>query len=282
MDGPEGKELNLVGVFDTNSEGRNPGNAQLLPLSPDQWRLASLPLLARHRRGRDLEPRRPGVDHLLLQPPAGPGDRRQDPRRHRRPGKGGAYVFKTPDDAVQVAKVLGQDDIAVDAMFADRKTTLKAHKDGRLVMEIERKKGDAEHKEPEGWLAKKTKWVRIFETTINDKKDDDLGLTEYDNLIRAIETPAKQFVGWVVYKGGEWVGHPAANVKMLLQSLGNAKDAAECIMGGGSRQGMAVGEPALPRRVPRRPAMEPGRRPIPLPAGGPGAGPDAATSRTGT
>ena len=35
----------------------------------------------------------------------------------------------------------------------------------------------------------------------------------------------------MVYKGGEWIGHPAANVKMLLQSLGNAKDAAECVMG---------------------------------------------------
>ena len=146
-------------------------------------------------------------------------------------------------------------------MFADRKTTLKAHKDGRLVMEIERKKGDADQKEPEGWLAKKTKWIRVFETTISDTREDDLGLTEYDNLIRAIETSAKQFVGWVVYKSGEWIGHPATNVKMLLQSLGNAKDAAECVMGG-NRQGVAAGQPPLPRRVSWRPSMEPGRRPI--------------------
>ena len=177
------------------------------------------------------------MDNLLLQPPAGPSRRRQDPRRHRRPGQAGPYVFKTPDDAVDAAKALGQDDIAVDPMFADRKTTLKAHKDGRLVMEIERKKGDAEQNDPEGWLAKKTKWIRVFETTVSDAREDDLGLTEYDNLIRAIETSAKQFVGWVVYKGGEWIGHPATNVKMLLQSLGNAKDAAECVMGRRSARG---------------------------------------------
>jgi hypothetical protein len=105
-------------------------------------------------------------------------------------------------------------------------------------MEIDRKKGDAELAEPDGWLAKKTKWVRIFETTINDKKEnDDLGLTEYDNLLRAIETSAKQFVGWVIHKDGEWVGQPAANIKMVLQNLGNAKDAAECIMGGAVSKG---------------------------------------------
>ena len=183
---------------------------------------------------------------------------------------------------MQVAKALGQDDIAVDPMFADRKTTLKAHKDGRLVMEIERKKGDADQKEPEGWLAKKTKWVRVFETTVSDKREDDLGLTEYDNLIRAIETSAKQFVGWVVYKSGEWIGHPATNVKMLLQSLGNAKDAAECVMG------TAIGKSWRLVSLPFREEY-PGGRQWNLDAAQfrhqarrLGAGPDAAAIRTGT
>ena len=148
------------------------------------------------------------------------------------------YTFRTPDDAVQVAKILGQDDIKLDPAFADRRTVLKAHKDGRMVVEIERKKGDNELQPPEGWLAKKTKWVRIFETTISDKKEsDDLGLTEYDNFIRAIETSAKQFVGWNIQKNKEWVWQPAANIKMVLQNLGNAKDAAECIMGGAVSKG---------------------------------------------
>ena len=41
------------------------------------------------------------------------------------PDKAG-YTFKTPDDAVQVAKVLGQTDITVDPMFEGRKTTAQA------------------------------------------------------------------------------------------------------------------------------------------------------------
>ena len=51
-------------------------------------------------------------------------------------------------------------------------------------------------------------------------------------MLRALKTPAQQFLGWRTKdKSGEWVGNPAANVKMLLQNLGNPKDKAECIMG---------------------------------------------------
>ena len=117
-------------------------------------------------------------------------------------------------------------------MFADRKTLLKTHKDGRLVMEIERKKGDSDSKEPEGWLAKKTKWVRVFDVIVSDKKDDDLGTTEYDNLVRALTTSADQFIGWMIFDERRvWINHPGQNVKMHLQSKGLAKDAAETVMG---------------------------------------------------
>ena len=127
--------------------------------------------------------------------------------------------------------MLGQE-ISVDPLFADRRTLLKTHKDGRLVMEIERKKGDSDAKEPEGWLAKKTKWVRVFDVIVSDKKDDDLGTTEYDNLIRALTTSADQFIGWMIFdERRAWINHPGQNVKMHLQSKGLAKDAAETIMG---------------------------------------------------
>ena len=231
MDGDEGKELKLAGLFKTSSQGRNPGNPNcfLFPLPNGAWRVYRFS---------------PGVSESPTWTQDGQGwttcffNRRPDlaiaAKTHggiEDPDKGG-YVFKTPADASQAAKLLGQPDLAIDEMFEGRKTTLKPHKDGRLVMEIERVKGDAELKEPEGWLAKKTKWVRVFETVIHDKEDDEIEASEYDSVLRSIKTPAKQFLGWVVHEGGEWVGNPAANVKMLLQHLGNAKDASECIMGG--------------------------------------------------
>ena len=176
LNGPEGKELGLVGVFATTSAGRNPGNPNcfLFPLNNGGWRVYRFS---------------PGVAEADTWSQDGQGwttcyfNRRVDLATAAKRGGGiedpdrGGYVFKTPDEAVRVAKMLGQGDIAVDTIFADRKTTLKAHKDGRLVVEIERRKGDAELKEPEGWLAKKTKWVRVFETNLENEKDDDLGAT---------------------------------------------------------------------------------------------------------
>jgi hypothetical protein len=119
-------------------------------------------------------------------------------------------------------------------LFEGRKTTLKPHKDGRLVVEIERTKEDADKPEPKGWLAKKTKWVRVFETVIRERpEDEEIKATEYDDQLRALKSPAQEFVGWVLYDTSrKWVSNPAANIKMHLQKLGSTKDKAECIMGG--------------------------------------------------
>jgi hypothetical protein len=231
VDGPEAKELGLVGVFKTTSQGRNPGNPNcfLFPLPNGAWRVYRFS---------------PGVSEAETWSQDGQGwttcyfNRRPDlaaaAKAHggmEDPDKKG-YVFKSPDDAMQAAKVLGQPDTTIDPMFKDRKTLLKPHKDGRLVVEIERTKGDADQPEPKGWLAKKSKWVRVFETTIREQTSDDSEATKHDNLLRAIKTPAKQFVGWALYEKIEWVYHPSGNIKMHLQSLGHAKDEAERIMGG--------------------------------------------------
>ncbi len=135
---------------------------------------------------------------------------------------------------MKAAKVLGQPDTPIDPMFEGRKTTLKPHKDGRLVVEIERAKGDADKPEPEGWLAKKTKWVRVFETAIHDKQDDEIGADANTTTcsVPSRRPPSSFSAGWSTTRAANGSDNPAANVKMLLQNLGNAKDKAECIMGG--------------------------------------------------
>ena len=106
MDGDEGKELKLVGVFETSSQGRNPGNPNcfLFPLPNGAWRVYRFS---------------PGVSESPTWTQDGQGwttcffNRRPDlaiaAKTHggiEDPDKGG-YVFKTPDDAVQAAKTLG-------------------------------------------------------------------------------------------------------------------------------------------------------------------------------
>ena len=228
----QGKELGLIGVFETSSEGRNPAqpNCFLFPLNNGGWRVFRFS---------------PGISEANTWSQDGQGwttcyfnrtpNLATASRLHggiEDPDKLG-FTFRTPDDAVQVAMILGQKDISVDPLFADRRTLLKTHKDGRLVMEIERKKGDCELKEePPGWLAKKTKWVRVYDAIISEEKEDDLGVSEFDGVIRAVKSTAKQFIGWKVRdQSKEWVDQPSANVKMMLQNRGLAKDAAECVMG---------------------------------------------------
>ena len=133
--------------------------------------------------------------------------------------------------------------------------TLKPHKDGRLVVEIERKKDE---KPMEGWEDKKGKYVKIFKVQTDPKEDDELDFNEFDNIIRAVESAAVEHGGWVLKNPKkEWVRQPASNVKMVLQSLGHAKSEAEGDHGRGRGARLAVGQPPLPRGIPWRSAVEP-------------------------
>ena len=260
--------------------GRNPGNPNcfLFPLPNGAWRVYRFS---------------PGVSEAETWSQDGKGwttcyfNRRPDlaiaAKVHggiEDPDKGG-YVFKTPDDAIKAAKVLGQPDMTIDPMFEGRKTTLKPHKDGRLIVEIEREKGDAEQTEPKGWLAKKTKWVRVFETVDHHKQDDETEATRVRQRAPCPQDAPPAFLGWAKDKSGQWVGNPAANVKMLLQNLGNPKDKAECIMGGAVDQNWELVSLPFREEYPggrqwnldaaqfRYPpaALEPDETPVPSPLG---------------
>ena len=170
----DNKELDLIRVFETSSEGKDRGspNCFLFPLPNGGWRVFRFS---------------PGVSEKPTWSQDGKGwttcdfNHRPDldsaAKMHgglKDPDKAG-YTFETPKAAAEVARLLGEEKIAIDPAFDGRTTLLRPDKDGHLVIEIERKKGDADLKKPEGWLAKKTKWVRVFETTINTKENDDLG-----------------------------------------------------------------------------------------------------------
>ena len=89
------------------------------------------------------------MDHLLLQPHAGPGRRLQGPRRLGRPRQGGQYVFNEAALAIKAAEALGQKIELMDEMM-DREARLKTSKPGRLAVEIEKQKDDNPKKCPAG------------------------------------------------------------------------------------------------------------------------------------
>ena len=223
----EGKELGLIGYFKTISEGNNPGspNCFLFPLLNGSWKVYRFS---------------PGINEADTWTQDGEGwttsyfNRKADLAIAAKVHGGiedpehGGFAFETATEALEAAAVLGQ---KIDLMetLMDRPARLKAHRDGRLVAQIDRKEGD---NPLPGWLKKKDKWVRIFETRTNAKKTDELGFSEYDKVLRELVTPAKESAGWVIHTDGDWVHEPGGHVKMRLQSLGHAKTEAEAIMGG--------------------------------------------------
>ena len=221
------KELKLVGIFKTNSPGRDPGtpNCFLFPLPNGAWRVYRFS---------------PGIAEEDTWTQDGQGwttcyfNRYPDLKTACALSGGverveGGYVFSSAKDAIKAAKTLGED-LTLPKDLDERKVTLDAHKDGRLVVEIERTKEDKD-KKVEGWDDKKGKYVKIFQVKADPKEDSQLDFNEFDNIVRAVETAAVEHAGWVVKKGKEWVRQPFVNVKIALQSLGHPKTEAEEIMG---------------------------------------------------
>jgi Family of unknown function (DUF5906) len=128
---------------------------------------------------------------------------------------------------LKASEALGQK-INLSAGMLDRKAKLKTHKDGRLVVHIDKKDSDSGM---EGWAAKKDKWTRVFETKA-EQKSSEVGFIEYDNVLRALVTPEGEDAGWV-HKSltGEWQRHSTEKVKLKLLAMDNSEADAKLILG---------------------------------------------------
>ena len=234
LNGCEGKALKLVGIFETASEGRDLGtpNCFLFPLPNGAWRVYRFS---------------PGIAEAETWTQDGQGwttcyfNRYPDLKTACTLSGGverveGGYAFSSATAATEAAKSLGEE-LTLPADIGDRKVTLNAHKDGRLVVEIERTKED-QNKKLEGWDDKKGKYVKIFEIKTDPKEEDEHDFNEFDKIIRAVKTAAAEHAGWLIREEGrDWVRHPASNVKMLLQNRNYPKNEAEAIMGGAVARG---------------------------------------------
>lgn len=228
MEGPEAKELKLKGLFKTDSQGRDHGspNCFLFPLPDGGWKVYRFSQGVGESETWTQDGQGWTTCYFNRPPDLGTVCKAfggvEDPDQ-------GGFVFTKASEAIEATRVLGQEIQLPDKNMEDRRTVLKAHKDGRLIAQIESTKDD---EQMPNWLDKKGKWVRVFDVKIDAEKKDDLGSTEYDNVVRTLKTPSRQFAGWMVRDNDEWAGQPSANVKMYLQDSGLPKNEAEAIMGG--------------------------------------------------
>jgi len=225
------KELGLIGVFQTLSEGRDPGNPNcfLFPLTNGGWKVFRFSPGINEANTWDQDKNGWTTCYFNRYPSLATACKLSGGVEDT----DGGFIFSNHEAAIKAAAAIGQE-LDLKGFEVDRKVTLKAHKDGRLTVQIERRRDDDDKPE---WADKKTKWTRIFEIVTDTSKDDEQSLNEFDNIFRCLETAAREHAGWVIKRGSEWVHQPASNIKMTLQHLKHPKNDAEEIMGGAIVQG---------------------------------------------
>jgi Family of unknown function (DUF5906)/LAGLIDADG-like domain len=140
----------------------------------------------------------------------------------------GNYIFTSTKDAQKTVETIGSNLLLPgDNKYEGRKTILRRHKDGRLVVELDKYDGDEGF--TEDWLDKKNRWVRIYDINTN-ATEEERDYSEFDSLTRSIRTPSNADAGWMIRTSGAWVRSPAANVVRVLKAVAPSYDDA-VIMG---------------------------------------------------
>ncbi len=131
----------------------------------------------------------------------------------------GGFVFNEAEQAVEAARVLGAKVQEIPHGLRSQRSTLKPHKDGRLIVEIEGDKGRVADKDMGDWLHNKGKWQKIF--NINTKSPvTETDTSTYDDLVRHILTGTGEDYGWALRStNGEWSFQPLKNVQLALESM---------------------------------------------------------------
>lgn len=129
----------------------------------------------------------------------------------------GGFVFRNLGDAKSAALVLGAD-IDVPSYMLNHKARLLKHKDGRLVVEIDRQNDDTALP---GWVNDPKKFIKIF----NTQRDDPIGMDvgSYDDMVRHLVTGDGSDYGWVIKSSDTWHDEPLQHVNHVLTSMGLTK-----------------------------------------------------------
>jgi len=207
-------QLSLKGYFKTNSSGQNLNeqNCFAFPMRKGAWAIRRFS---------------PGVNEHDSWTQDGGGWTRcylnQDPdlstaaKAHNglETVKGG-YKFREAETANQAAELLGVQ-LNIKGYMSARETTLKKHKDGRLIAEVERKDADKIEEMP-GWLPDKNVWTKIFNTQLTAPLEPDVG--NYDDMVRHLVTESGEDYGWMIKSDDLWRSEPLVHIRIALGSLG--------------------------------------------------------------
>ena len=217
--------LKLKGIFETEAEGLNKGDDQncfAFPMRKGAW------AVRRHSPGvkekntweqdgkgwtrciYNKEPSIPLACHIY--------GASEDER--------GFFIFRESEMAIKSGNLLGID-INIPTAFATRECKLKEHKDGRLIVHVDKKDGDDYI---EGWIKDKKVWKKIFATPHSSDDEPEI-VGDYDDQVRHLVSDNKD-CGWVVNSGEGWRFEPVNHVKFMFQGMGIDNNTINLILGG--------------------------------------------------
>jgi hypothetical protein len=199
--------LNYRGIYTTASMGKEKGvdqNCFAFPMRRGAW------VLRRHT---------PGVNEAKTWDQDGSGwtrcyyNREPDLRTASRSFGGiedpktGGFVFPDADNAIKAAGALGATISVPERLRTGRETTLRTHKDGRLICEIQHSDTD-KREQMDDWLPRKGVWAKIHTVKLSAPNEPDTG--NYDDIVRHLVTESGDNYGWLMslWRTLSWLLNP--------------------------------------------------------------------------
>jgi len=210
------EELSFCGIFETLATGKEPGtdhNCFAFPLRRGAWGIRRYTPGVQEHESWEQDGAGWTRCYLNQEPDFKTACRSlggiEDPS--------GGFVFREAEIAINAAALLGVIFEVANPLRA-RETKLKQHKDGRLIIEVERKSNDTPS-EMQGWLAKGNKpWTKVFNVQLGSPIELEIG--NYDDLVRHLITESGEDYGWSLKSDGRWVNEPLHHIKSALGAIG--------------------------------------------------------------
>jgi hypothetical protein len=128
----------------------------------------------------------------------------------------GGFNFMDAQSANKAASLLGSD-IGLDPKYQGRKTRLSIHKDGRLMVEVDKDDRD-DGGDMKGWLPGKKTWMKFL--NIRAAAPVETEVANYDDMIRHLVTEADgqdYTTGWTLQGDDIWRLKKKDDIKVFLR-----------------------------------------------------------------
>jgi len=128
----------------------------------------------------------------------------------------GGYVFREWEVANLALTMMGVCLKELPGFIRSRATTIRKHKDGRLVIEIQKEDRDPPSEELGNWLPEGSYWKRVINYTPDNGVAD---VPNFDQAVRHIVTEVGENAGWTIRTTEGWHHEPLEHVTRVLKGV---------------------------------------------------------------